>query len=79
MILLYIETRNNEVIQNDVLGTWKTEEERDLVIRQEIDLCIDNGAAANLIETLEDWDMTSPLSYQYDSRTRRFGNWVIVS
>ena len=78
-MLLYIETRNNEIVQNDVLGIFRTDEEREVVRKKEIDLCLENGAGNNLIETLEDWDMTSTLSYQYDSRTRRFGNWVIVS
>jgi len=78
-MLLYVETRNNEVVQNDVLGTFKTDEERSIILQNEIDLCIFNGAARGVLEALESWDMKSTLTYQYDTRTRRYGNWVVVS
>ena len=78
-MLLYVETRNNEVVQNYVLGAFNNDEVRDLVLRREIDLCIESGAALGVINALESWDMKSTLTYQYDTRTRRYGNWVVVS
>lgn len=76
-ILLYVETRANEIVETEVIGSFSTDEERNLVLAKEIDTCRNNFAQA-AIEALETWDMKAPLSYQYDSRTRRAGNWMIL-
>lgn len=76
-ILLYVETRANEIVETEIIGTFTTDEERDIVLAKEIDTCRNNFAQA-AIEALEAWDMKATLSYQYDSRTRRTGNWMIL-
>jgi hypothetical protein len=77
-ILLYVETRNNEIESNEPLGSFKTDDERDVVVQNEIELCISNYATEGVINALKNWDKKSTLSYLYDSRTRRYGNWIIV-